>query len=244
MELVSQGVPTLTAAAAMAVPVTFKPARGARETYHRLGDQARVQHQQRTEKKPIVELLAIEEGAGLRRLPAPSSGDLFLDLEGASFAREGGRDYLFGLWTGHPEGLPPQYRAWWAVDDAQEKAAFEEVMETITAADAVGERAVPVPGDGGGCERMIGARPQSSTAQRADTISARFRLNTRTQSSTVTCRLRPSGPSISSPRFSTCDTVNRSRICRSAIAASRRRMSGRLSTRPRQPSRPASSCSC
>jgi len=40
-------------------------------------------------------------------------------------------------------------------------------------------------------------------------------LNTRTQSSTVTFRLRPSLPVISSPRFSTCDTVNRSRICRS-----------------------------
>ena len=127
VELVAQGVPTLTAAATMAVPVTFKPARGARETYNRLGDQARVQHQQRTEKRPIVEMLPIDEGAGLRRLPPPSPGDLFLDLEGAAFAREGGREYLFGVWN--VDG----YRAWWAVDDAQEKTAFEEVMDVITA---------------------------------------------------------------------------------------------------------------
>ncbi len=135
VELVAQGVPTLTAAATMAVPVTFKPARGARETYNRIGDQARVQHQQRTEQRPIVEMLPIEDGAGLRRLPPPSPGDLFLDLEGAAFAREGGREYLFGLWTsGNPtKGLPPPYRAWWAVDDAQEKAAFEEVMDLIAA---------------------------------------------------------------------------------------------------------------
>ncbi|MGE0864958.1 MAG: TM0106 family RecB-like putative nuclease [Vicinamibacterales bacterium] len=145
VELVAQGVPTLTAAATMAVPVTFKPARGARETYDRLGGQARVQHQQRTEKRPIVEMLPVEEGAGLRRLPAPSPGDLFLDLEGAAFAREGGREYLFGVWTGNPsnfalratadkKGLPPHYGAWWAVDDQQEKAAFEAVMDLIAEA--------------------------------------------------------------------------------------------------------------
>jgi len=135
VEFVAHGLPTLTSVAEMAVPVTFKPARGARETYDRLGDQARVQHQQRTEQRPIVEMLPIEEGAGLRRLPPPSAGDLFLDLEGAAFAREGGREYLFGLWTsGTPEkGLPPPYRAWWAVDDEQEKAAFEAVMDLIAA---------------------------------------------------------------------------------------------------------------
>lgn len=132
VEFVAQGLPTLTAVAAMVVPVAFKPARGARETYDRLGGQARVQHQQRTESKPIVEMLPIEEGAGLRRLPPPSPGDLFLDLEGAAFAREGGREYLFGLWSiDKPEGLSLRYAAWWAVDDEQEKAAFEEVMDLI-----------------------------------------------------------------------------------------------------------------
>jgi len=133
VELVAQGVPTLTAAATMAVPVTFKPARGARETYDRLGGQARVQHQQRIEKRPIVEMLPIEEGAGLRRLPEPSPGDLFLDLEGAAFAREGGREYLFGIWSGGSEDPPLRgdYKALWAVDDLQEKAAFEAVMDLI-----------------------------------------------------------------------------------------------------------------
>lgn len=127
VELVAQGVSTLTAAAQMPVPVTFKPARGARETYDRLGGQARLQHQQRIEKRPIVEMLPIEDGVGLRRLPAPSPGDLFLDLEGAAFARDGGREYLFGVWDANG------YRAWWAVDDAQEQAAFEEVMDLIVA---------------------------------------------------------------------------------------------------------------
>lgn len=128
VELTAQGIRTLAAAAQMAVPVTFKPSRGARETYDRIGHQARVQDQQRTEQRPIVETLPIQEGQGLRRLPEPSPGDLFLDLEGASFAREGGREFLFGLWSA------AGYQAWWATDDTEERAAFESVMDLITAA--------------------------------------------------------------------------------------------------------------
>jgi len=128
VELVAQGVPTLTAAAEMPVPVAFKPTRGSRQTYNRLGDQARVQHQQWTEKRPVYERLDIQEGEGLCRLPPPSKGDLFLDLEGARFAREGGREYLFGLWLGD------EYRAWWALDDAEEQAAFEAVIDLVMAA--------------------------------------------------------------------------------------------------------------
>ena len=138
VELIAQQVGTLTAAAKMPVPVVFKPARGARETYNRLGDQARVQHQQRTEKRPIVEMLPIAEGAGLRRLPEPSASDLFLDLEGAAFAREGGREYLFGAYGAYSadgaKGKGAEYRAWWALNDAGEKAAFEEVVDLIMTA--------------------------------------------------------------------------------------------------------------
>ena len=128
VELVAQGVGTLAAAAVMPVPVTFTPARGSRETYGRLGDQARVQHQQRSEQKPVYERLDIKEGEGLCRLPPPSKGDLFLDLEGARFAREGGREYLFGMWLGN------EYRAFWAMNDAEEQAAFEQVIDLIMAA--------------------------------------------------------------------------------------------------------------
>ena len=127
-ELVARGYPTLGAAAAMAVPVTFKPTRGACETYNRLGQQARVQHQQRTENRPIVERLPVLGGEGLTRLPEPSAADIFLDLEGARFAREGGREFLFGVWTAG------RYRGWWATNDAEERRGFEEVMDLIMAA--------------------------------------------------------------------------------------------------------------
>ena len=155
-ELTAQGYATLATAAAMPVPVAFKPARGARETYDRIGHQARVQHEQRVTGRPVVERLPVVPGEGLSRLPAPSPGDLFLDLEGARFAREGGREFLFGLWEpagltggdargeggrgegergegerGEGERGEGRYHAWWATTDAEERLAFEAVMDRI-----------------------------------------------------------------------------------------------------------------
>lgn len=128
VELVAQGCETLAAAAEMPVPVRFTPSRGSRETYNRITHQARVQHLQRKSGQPVVERLPVAPDDGLCRLPAPSGADVFLDLEGSRFAREGGRDFLFGVW--HEE----MYRAWWAVSDAEEKAAFEAVMDLIMSA--------------------------------------------------------------------------------------------------------------
>ncbi|MCC7123460.1 MAG: TM0106 family RecB-like putative nuclease [Acidobacteria bacterium] len=127
-ELTAQGHSKLIDVAQMSVPVTFKPRRGSRETYDRLGHQARVQFQQRTGRQPVVERLPIVPGEGLARLPEPSPGDMFLDLEGARFAREGGREFLFGLFDANG------YRAWWAMTDAEEKQAFEAVMDAIASA--------------------------------------------------------------------------------------------------------------
>jgi uncharacterized protein len=136
VELVGQGYDTLAAAAAMPVPVAFTPSRGSRETFTRLGHQARVQFEQRTRRIPIAEPLTIEAGEGLCRLPAPSPGDLFLDLEGARFAREDGREFLFGVGGGGRSaeaGENFQYQAWWALDDEEEKRAFEAVVDLIIA---------------------------------------------------------------------------------------------------------------
>ncbi|MBI2220393.1 MAG: TM0106 family RecB-like putative nuclease, partial [Acidobacteria bacterium] len=130
VELVSQGVTTLAAAGTLPVPVTFKPSRGARETYDRIAEQAQVQLQQRTRNEPVFRILPVSAGEGLCRLPEPSSGDLFLDLEGARFVREGGHDYLFGL--GHIGGGKEfTYRSWWAMDPLEEQHAFETLMDVI-----------------------------------------------------------------------------------------------------------------
>ncbi len=127
-ELVIQGVPTLESLAKVPLPIPFKPARGAREGYTRIREQARLQLEARTEGHPKFESLSIEPGEGLFRLSSPSTGDIFLDFEGDPFVEDGGREYLFGTLTADPKGNL-DYRCRWALDRAQERAAFEEFID-------------------------------------------------------------------------------------------------------------------
>jgi predicted RecB family nuclease len=130
-ELESHDIPTLAALAAMPLPLTFKPKRGAAATFERVREQARVQLIARETNRPIVEAVQpIEPEKGLCRLPEPSPGDLFLDLEGDPFAGEGGREYLFGIVRIDGDG-EPVYRAFWAETAHQEREAFDAVMSLI-----------------------------------------------------------------------------------------------------------------
>jgi predicted RecB family nuclease len=142
-ELERRDVMTLAALADIAVPLEFAPTRGSKETYVRLREQARVQVQARAEKALVFELLdpervdagnpeSLRANIGLARLPEPSPGDLFLDLEGDPYAREGGREYLFGLGRVGDDGSFT-YSAHWAFTDAQERRAFETVVDVIMA---------------------------------------------------------------------------------------------------------------
>src|SRR6185503_10662212 len=117
----------------------WKPARGAKEGYGRVREQARIQLQGRTENRNLHELHPIAPGRGLAALPAPSPGDLFLDLEADPYIDEGGLEYLFGWSTPEPlasgpPGLvasPTDYRCVWALDRAAERCGFETLMGTI-----------------------------------------------------------------------------------------------------------------
>lgn len=129
-ELESAGVRTLAQLGTLPIPLPFVPGRGAAETYLRVRDQARVQLEGRIRKAPVHELLPIEQDQGLARLPAPSPGDVFLDLEGDPFARDGGREYLFGVLIGAANGSAT-YRSYWAFSDAEERIAFEIVVDDI-----------------------------------------------------------------------------------------------------------------
>jgi predicted RecB family nuclease len=60
---------------------------------------------------------------GLSALPEPSVGDLFFDIEGDPFAYWTGLEYLFGVWDG------TSYEATWALTQAEEKQAFERVID-------------------------------------------------------------------------------------------------------------------
>lgn len=129
-ELQAGGVNTLAALGSMRLPLSFVPRRGSSETYVRVREQARLQLEGRIQGRPVHELLAITADHGLARLPMPSSGDVFLDLEGDPFAREGGREYLFGLVTSSSAGAPSYWRRW-AYSDRDERAAFETVVDLI-----------------------------------------------------------------------------------------------------------------
>lgn len=129
-ELQRAGIVTLAELASLPLPLPFKPRRGAVETYENTHEQARVQLQGRSKGVPYHELLPIEQGQGLTRLPEPSPGDIFLDLEGDPFARDGGREYLFGLVSASAKGAV-KYQSFWAHNDTEERDAFESVMDLI-----------------------------------------------------------------------------------------------------------------
>ena len=72
IELESDGLTTLAALAGIAVPLAFKPKRGAKATYERLREQARLQKAQRESGDPPFELLPLDDdGLVLRQLPEP-----------------------------------------------------------------------------------------------------------------------------------------------------------------------------
>jgi predicted RecB family nuclease len=129
-ELQIAGVTTVAQLGTLPIPLPFSPRRGATETYVRVREQARVQLAGRTQGIPVHELLPIVPDHGLSQLPEPSPGDLFLDIEGDPFARHGGREYLFGLVTLTTD-LTTTPRSLWAMSDAEERIAFEVVVDTI-----------------------------------------------------------------------------------------------------------------
>jgi predicted RecB family nuclease len=130
-----------TTAALALLPDTAKVARVDRAQLDKLSRQARLQQAGRAEGKLLHEwLVDADAGSGLERLPAPTPGDLFLDLEGDSFVVDGGLDYLFGLLElGEPEfdfverSAPgtPRYLKFWATTLEEERRAFENVMDRI-----------------------------------------------------------------------------------------------------------------
>lgn len=127
-ELSRHGITTMSGLASRDT-LGFKPRRGGQEPLLRVLQQARLQVISSGLPVPRHELRTPMEGQGLARLPEPDPGDIFLDLEGDPFATEGGREYLFGAVT--VEGGRPEYRAWWAVTHAQEREAFEAVIDFI-----------------------------------------------------------------------------------------------------------------
>lgn len=124
-ELARFGVTTLEGLGLLPVPVP-RPARGSVEALTRAREQARIQLEGRRTARPVHELLPIEPGKGLFRLPAPSEGDVFFDIEGDPFVGTSGQEYLFGIAARSGDGW--SYTNWWGLDPASERAVFEAVV--------------------------------------------------------------------------------------------------------------------
>ena len=101
-------------------------------TLARLRRQAALQMEKRKTGKDRYVLLDVSAGEvkGFRRLPRPDPGDLFFDMEGDPL-EEGGLEYLFGI--GFPDDGVFRYRAFWAHDREEEKAAFVGFMRFVMA---------------------------------------------------------------------------------------------------------------
>ena len=149
-ELAGNGIETVEALGAMPLLVPFKPGRGSVEGLERVREQARVQVKGREDGRPYHEVLAVEADRGFCRLPEPTVGDVFFDLEGDPFVGDGGREYLFGWALYSPEnrlldstrsddasGEKPSndvaYRTLWAWTAEEEKAAFEGFIDEMMA---------------------------------------------------------------------------------------------------------------
>ena len=123
---------TATALAAMPIPLQWKPDRGVRQSYERVREQARVQIEARTTQQPIYETMAAEPGCGLARLPEPSPGDIFFDLEGDPFIGETGLEYLFGYVYLDAAGQAT-YVGEWSFTREDERRAFERFVDFVMA---------------------------------------------------------------------------------------------------------------
>ncbi|MCM3876755.1 MAG: TM0106 family RecB-like putative nuclease, partial [Thermoanaerobaculia bacterium] len=133
-EFEANDVQTLERLGDLVLPIPFKPAKCSKESLEKAQGQARIQLAGRRAHAPIHELLPVEEGRGLSRLPEPSPGDVFLDLEGDHFAEEGPREYLFGMTIVEGPGKT-RHVSKWAVDagnDGGEKRVFEEILDEIS----------------------------------------------------------------------------------------------------------------
>jgi hypothetical protein len=81
-ELKACAIPTVRGLASMPLPLDWKPSRGPVDSYVRIREQARIVVEAREAGARGFELLPIEHGFGLTRLPKPPAGDVFFHIEG------------------------------------------------------------------------------------------------------------------------------------------------------------------
>jgi predicted RecB family nuclease len=121
---------TVTSLAQLPVPLSWKPDRGGVSSYERVREQARLQIETKAAGRPKFEVLPIVAGLGLTRLPTPSPGDIFLDIEGDPFVGESGQEFLFGYVLAGDDSTD-SYHGEWALTREEERRAFEHFVDLV-----------------------------------------------------------------------------------------------------------------
>ncbi len=136
--LAERGVTTLAALGRLELPLDPKIEGTSEAALRRVREQARIQLEGRIAGRMRYELLLPDPGEpisaerGLATLPAPSSNDLFFDIEGDPYALDDGLDYLFGVLE--TDGT---FHAFWSRDEdgafseAGEQRAFERLIDFV-----------------------------------------------------------------------------------------------------------------
>ena len=115
------------------LPREKKPLHGSRESYDRVREQARIQVESKDLEIPRYEpILPVVEKTGFCKLPEPSDGDVFVDLEGDPFVGDSGLQYLFGVAVKNADGHL-RYEKIWAYTPAEEKSGFEWFVDLVMA---------------------------------------------------------------------------------------------------------------
>ena len=124
-----RGITTLTALARLALPMD-PPLEGVqRVSLERIHRQARAQLAGLDLGRPFHELvLPPEDGRGLLKLPHPSEGDLFFDIESFRPGVDDALEYLFGF-----VDRDGRYEGRWALDRDDERRVFEDFMDLVAA---------------------------------------------------------------------------------------------------------------
>ena len=124
--LVEAGVSTLAALGSELPPVAGIDS----EVLTRLHKQAELQLAARQTGELDYELRDPQPGRGFARLPQPSPGDVFFDMEGDPLFDGGGLEYLFGYVTAEDGG--EEFTALWGRDRAEERRALEGFVDRMT----------------------------------------------------------------------------------------------------------------
>jgi predicted RecB family nuclease len=113
-------------------PSDIRVRRLAPDTFEALRDQAVLQLHRYRENEIRVHLLEPDEKRGLGRLPEPSAGDVFFDMEGDPlFDPAEGLEFLFGVLWQETDGSTT-YRPFWAYNREEEQTAFEDFIDFVS----------------------------------------------------------------------------------------------------------------